>query len=136
MKNLLKKITLLALVLIMSASLFACGDEKAYSESGLNYVLPKYMKELEVSAAYADIAYGTLDDRSLEFTIYFYSKNELLSELLLDTESTVEQYANWFVAMNEYQNVERSYDEEGRKITLRYVYEDGSEAPSSCRGGY
>ena len=88
------------------------NDNNSYSISGINFILPKYMKEIEVSASYADIAYGTLDDRTLEFTIYFYSKNELLSELLLDTESTVEQYANWFVAMNEYQNVERSYDEE------------------------
>ena len=125
MKKMIKKISVVALVLILALSMFGCKnkDEVKYSESGLNFVLPKYMKELEVSAAYGDLAYGTLDDRHLEFTVYFYSSSELLTELLLDKESTVEQYASWFVAMNDYENVEEEYNKEAQKITLRYVYE-------------
>ena len=125
MKKAFKKLTLLSLALVLVFSLVSC--DKKYNESGLNFVLPEYMKELEVSEAYADVAYGTLDDRSLEFTVYFYAANELLTELLLDKESTVKQYADWFVERNDYENVEEKYDEEGCRITLRYVYEDGND---------
>jgi hypothetical protein len=130
MKMMIKKILVAALILVIAVSLFGCGDNdgKKYNESGLNFVLPDYMKELEVSASYADVAYGTLDDRSLEFTVYFYSASELLSELLMDRDSTVKQYADWFVEMNGYENVSERYDEEGKKITLRYVYESGSDS--------
>ena len=125
MKNAFKKITLMMLAVILVFSLISC--DKKYNESGLNFVLPDYMKELEVSASYADVAYGTLDDRGLEFTVYFYASNELLTELLLDKESTVKQYADWFVERNDYEGVEEEYDEENSRITLRYVYEDGSD---------
>ncbi len=127
MKKTFKKLTFLIVALALTLSLFSCGDGVEYNESGLNYVLPDYMKELEVSEAYADIAYGTLDDRNLEFTIYFYSAAELLSELLLNTDTTVKEYADWFVELNDYQNVEEKYDEAGKNITLRYVFEDGND---------
>ena len=125
MKNAIKRFTLLTLVIIIALSLVSC--DKKYNESGLNFVLPDYMRELEVSASYADVAYGSLDDRSLEFTVYFYASNELLTELLLDKESTVKQYADWFVERNDYENVEEDYDEENSRITLQYVFEDGND---------
>jgi len=125
MKNALKKIILLMLALTLAFSFTSCDNK--YNESGLNFSLPDYMKELEVSEAYADVAYGTLDDRDLEFTVYFYASNELLTELLLDKESTVKQYADWFVERNDYENVDEEYDEEGKRITLKYVYEDGND---------
>ena len=128
MKRLVKKILLTLMTFSLAFSLFSCDGYEKYNESGLNFSLPDYMKELEVSAEYGDIAYGTLDGRGLEFTVYFYSAEELMSELWMDKESTVKKYADWFVENNEYQNVEEDYDEEGRKITLRYVYEMGSDS--------
>ena len=129
MKKTVKKILLSVVVLTLILSLFSCGDGFVkYSESGLNYKLPDYMKELEVSEAYADIAYGTLDGSSVEFTIYFYAAEELTTELFLSKDSTVRQYADWFVQLNEYENIEEEYDEEGKKIILRYVYEDGADS--------
>lgn len=129
MKKLNKKISVILLALTLVFSLASCGDSNEYfneyNENGLNFTLPKYMKELEVK--YADLAYGTLDESGLEFMIYFYSRDELMSKLYMDMDTTVEKYADWFVQFNEYENVEVEYDEEACSIVLRYVYENGAE---------
>ena len=127
MKRIIKRF--LALSLILTSLFFAvsCGDGKSdiikYSESGLNFSLPPYMEKLNVN--YADICYGNLKDGT-EFLVYFYSREALLTELYLPLDATVKEYADWFVAVNGYENVEEEYSEADKKIVLKYIYEPES----------
>ena len=91
-----------------------------YSESSLCFSLPAYMAETDVN--YADVCYGNISDNA-QFFVYFYAKEQLVTELYLDKEATVKEYADWFVAVNEYENVDEKYDEENKEIVLKYVYE-------------
>ncbi len=123
MKRILKNlffITLIFATLIIAAS---CGGEmKKYSENGLNFSLPKDMEKLNVN--YADIAYG--NDELAEFFVYFYSRDSLLTALALEKDATVKEYADRFVGMNGYTDVEENYDEANKVIVLKYVYEEES----------
>lgn len=94
---------------------------KSYTESGLKFALPEYMKKLSVT--YADICYGNITDNA-QFYVYFYSKDSLLTELYLSKDATVKEYADWFVDVNNYVNVSESYDEKAKKIVLKYIYDD------------
>ncbi|MBE6644764.1 MAG: hypothetical protein E7612_05220 [Ruminococcaceae bacterium] len=94
-----------------------------YSENGLNFSLPSYMETINVN--YADLCFANSGDDT-QFFIYFYSSEALLTDLYMDMDSTVKEYADWFVNLNGYTNVEENYDEENKKIVLKYVYEDES----------
>ena len=126
MKKMFKKILLTVLSLALLLSVFSCLKDNTdikYNEGGLNYSLPDYMKKMEVPAAYGDVAYGSLDERNIEFLIYFYPKESLMSQLLLDMNATVKEYADDFVLYHGYEKVEESYSEQECLITLKYVYE-------------
>ena len=92
-----------------------------YSENGLNFSLPSYMETINVN--YADLCFANSGDDT-QFFIYFYSSEALLTDLYMDMDSTVKEYADWFVNVNGYTNVEENYDEANKKIVLKYIYED------------
>lgn len=128
MKRIYKKFILITLIIASLFSVASCfggssSGMKKYSENGLNFALPKDMEKLNVN--YADIAYG--NDDFAQFFVYFYSKDSLLTELALDKEATVKEYADWFVGMNGYINVEENYDETNKVIVLKYVYEEEND---------
>jgi len=92
-----------------------------YSESSLNFSLPTYMREMDVE--YADICFGNISDGA-EFFVYFYSNEALATEFpTLDRNSSVKEYADWFVEENGYTNVTEEYNSVARKLILKYVYE-------------
>ena len=93
-----------------------------YSESGLDFALPAYMQKISVPATYADLCFSNHGDGT-QFFIYYYSREALLTDLVLDMDCTVKDYADWFVNVNGYDNVETEYDEENKKLVQRYVYE-------------
>lgn len=102
-------------------SVFSCGGDgmEHYNTAGLKFSLPDYMKKANVN--YADVAYANND--GCEFFIYFYSSTELLTVLYIDKDSTVLEYADWFVGQNGYTGIEREYDEANCKLIQSYIYE-------------
>lgn len=123
MKRLIKNIFLVTLIISMLLCTCSCGGNngmKRYSESGLIFSLPTYMQEFSVE--YADLCYGN-HEKNLEFFVYFYGSDALLTQLYLPTDCTVKDYAEWFVNMNEYEDVLEFYDEENARIVLEYIYE-------------
>ena len=124
MKKPLKQLILLMTVLAIILCAVGCRRNDRndgmvrYSESGLKFALPKEMEKMSVD--YADICYG---NGEAEFFVYFYGSDALLTELYLDPNSTVKEYAEWFVNVNDYENVSENYDEENAKIVLEYIYE-------------
>ncbi len=96
----------------------------SYNEFGLKFKLPENMKKLEVN--WADLCYGERDnaEENVLFFIYYYTSDSLLTELYLSKETTVSEYAIWFISVNGYTDVERNLNEDGRIITLKYLYED------------
>ncbi len=124
MKTILKTFLVLLLISATALSVISCDDGLVdgmivYDDAGLKYRLPPSMEPTKVN--YADVSYAN-EDR-VEFFIYFYSADELLTKLYIDKDSTVLEYADEFIRKNEYINVDMDYDEENRKITLSYVYE-------------
>lgn len=93
-----------------------------YSESGLNFALPDYMRKISVPPEVADLCFSNSGDGT-QFFIYYYSREVLLTDLVLNMDCTVKDYADWFVNVNGYVNVEQDYDEENKKLVQRYVYE-------------
>ena len=91
-----------------------------YTESGLNFALPDYMKKINVS--YGDICFA--NDDSAEFFVYFYSSEGLLTECFLAMDSTVKEYWDWFSNMNGYEDIEENYDEAKKKISAKYEFDD------------
>ncbi len=122
------RLLIIALLLFSSIiSLPSCGNSdksgfKKYESAGLKYAIPKNMYELNVPQEYADLAYG--NDDGVEFMIYFYSAEELLTLIYIDKDSTSLEYADVFAQRNEYTNPEvasdfvREYDEEKRTATI------------------
>ncbi len=96
----------------------------SYSECGLNFALPDYMKKINVPTTYADICFSNRGDGT-EFFIYYYSRESLLVDLSLNMDSTVKEYVDWHEEANGYvyDNIEEEYDEENQKIVQRYFYE-------------
>ena len=47
----------------------------------------------------------------------------MLTDLVLDMDCTVKDYADWFVNVNDYAGVVAEYDEENQKLVQKYVYE-------------
>jgi hypothetical protein len=124
MKRIFKKLLFITLIFATMVTAVSCGgDMKKYHENGLHFSLPKDMRKLSVS--YADLCYG--NDDFAQFFVYFYSKDSLLTDLALEKEATVKQYADWFVGMNGYTDVTENYDEENKVIVLKYVYEDEAD---------
>ena len=123
MKSFIKKALSLFLILVMLVCVASCGkDTVNYSEAGLNFSLPKYMEKRNFMNV--DLAFSSNEDRYLQFHVYFYTNDTLMGDpTYMPKDVTVEYYAMWFIAINEYTNVDKSYDEAGRKIVLRYVYE-------------
>ena len=93
-----------------------------YCEVGLNFALPETMKTISVPAEYADICFSNSGDGT-QFFIYYYSREALLADLVLNMDCTVKDYADWFVSVNEYNNVDVKYDEENKTLTQKYIYE-------------
>ena len=93
-----------------------------YSESGLNFALPDYMKKISVPPEYADLCFSNSGDGT-QFFIYYYAREALLTDLVLDMDCTVKDYAEWFVNVNDYVGVVQEYDEENQKLVQKYVYE-------------
>ena len=127
----MKKILCILLFSALAFSLIACsGDDSSlnadglieYSESGLEFALPEEMTKRSVN--YADVCYS---DGTVEFFVYFYSRDALLTELFLNKDTTVSEYADWFVNANSYEGVVRELDESGKKIEMHYVYEPDGE---------
>ena len=127
----MKRILCILLLSALALSLVACKGGGAslnadglieYSESGLEFALPEEMTKRSVS--YADICYS---DGKVEFFVYFYSRDALLTDLFLNKDTTVSEYADWFVNLNRYEGVERKLDEDGKKIEMCYVYEPEGE---------
>ncbi len=120
-KKTLKVISAVLLICVtLLTSLVSCGDDdgfKRYAESGIIYELPIDMKKLSVN--YADICHG---NGEAEFMVYLYGRDALLSELYLKKDSTVKEYADWFVNNNGYVGVTEVYDEANSKIVLEYIY--------------
>jgi hypothetical protein len=94
-----------------------------YSESGLNFALPASMKKINVS--YADICFSNNDNA--EFFVYFYSSEGLQTEYYLAPDATVKEYWDTFAVLWGYENVEENYEEDKKKITLKYVYDELGE---------
>lgn len=120
MKRLLK---MLFALLLISATLFStvsCGekDYKDYSVSGLSFRLPKDMKEINVN--YSNISYW---NGEAEFFAEPIPRDALLSEYILDKDITATEFSEVLVAVNGYENVEKTYDEVRDSVTLSYVYE-------------
>ena len=117
-------------MLLLAFGLVACGDGgdgfTDYSNGGLEYELPDSFGEIDVN--YADYAYTSKDFPGLEVMMYFYSTEQLVSDIYLKSSSTVKEYADWFVNQNGYKDVEEKYDEEEKMITLRYFYDEGIES--------
>lgn len=129
MKKIIKKFTLITLIISCVVASVSCGSGmKKYSENGLNFSLPRDMKKQNVS--YADLCYG--NEEFVQFFVYFYSKDSLLTELALDKEATVKEYADWFVGRNGYTGVEENYDETNNVIVLKYIYVDEDENDYYC----
>jgi len=122
MKRLIKNIFLITMIISILLCACSCGGNngmKRYSESGLIFSLPTYMQKFSVE--YADLCYGN-HEKNLEFFVYFYGSDSLLTQLYLPTDCTVKDYAEWFVNMNEYEDVLEFYDEENARIVLEYIY--------------
>ena len=123
-----KIIVKLALILVVISTLFtvtSCGGEmKSYNESGLIFKLPKKMKKLEVN--WADLCYGESGnvEENVYFFVYYYTSDTLLTDLYLAKETTVSEYADWFINANGYTDVEKNLNEDGTVISLKYIYED------------
>ncbi len=130
MKRTFKKTIASVLALLLAFGLVACSDGgdgfTDYSNGGLEYELPDSFGEIDVN--YADYAYTSKEFPGLEVMMYFYSTEQLISDIYLKSSSTVKEYADWFVHQNGYVGVEEDYDEEEKKIVLKYFYEDGSES--------
>ena len=97
-----------------------------YSTQGLTFYLPLYMQELDVN--YADYAYKSSDDsimtKDVEIMMYFYSPEQIISDLHMQRDVTVKEYADWFMRQYAGISVEENYDEENEVITLKYIYYD------------
>ena len=128
----MKKILCILLLSALALTLAACSSGGGptlnedglvpYSESELEFALPEEMTLSTVD--YADICYS---DGTAEFLVYFYPRDMLLTDLFLDKDATVEEYAEWFVYRNGYVGVEKKLDESGKRIELSYVYDpDGA----------
>ena len=135
MKRMLKKTLATALIIVMTLCVVACGggDDDgyiSYTSAGLNYEFPDYIQEIDVN--YADYAYASMDysimTRDVEVLMYFYSSDQLISDLALSRNVTVKDYAKWFIRQYAGVTMEENYDEENSIITLKYVYEEGSDS--------
>ncbi len=128
MKRLFKTTLLLLLVLATLTAVAACKKDdgmRTYDSAGLKFTLPKDMKEANVT--YADLCYA---NGECEFFIYFYTNTELLTVLYIDKNSTVLEYADWFVNVankDRYPHIESEYDEERGVLRQWYVYEPDGE---------
>ena len=120
MKKLFKPLLVLLLIVASLVSTVSCRDDgyKKYSISGLNFRLPSDMKKTNVN--YASISYW---NGEAEFFAEPISRDALLSEFILDKDISASEFADVFVAVNEYENVEKTYNEENGSVTLAYVYE-------------
>ncbi len=129
MKKTLKTLLLFLLLLSTLIAAVSCKEDDGlvtYDTAGIKFKLPKEMREANVS--YADLAYA--DNNGCEFFIYFYSATELLTMLYIDKDSTVLEYADWFVNVankDRYTDIEREYDEAGAKLIQHYLYEPNGE---------
>ena len=119
MKKIIKSFLLILTVISSLISTVSCSDEVKYSKGGLTFTLPKDMKEMNVN--YADVCFG--NDDGAEFFIYYYSRDALLTELYLDKDVSVSEYADWFVDRNEYENVDKKLNSAGNIIVMSYIYE-------------
>lgn len=130
MKKLVSNLILISMMLGLALGLVSCGEDEndlvSYAEAGIYFKLPGYMEEYNVPAAQADKCYGDRDnlEEGVEFSIYYYTKQTLMTTLFLSGDSTVKEYADWFVAANSYEmEIEEDYQETEQKITLKYYYE-------------
>lgn len=120
MKKLFKSVLILLLVFTTVLCAASCGESeyKDYSISGLNFRLPNDMKETNVN--YANISYW---NGEAEFLAEPIPRDALLAEYILDKDITVTEFAEVFIAVNEYENVEKTYDEVRDSMTLSYIFE-------------
>ncbi len=129
MKKIIVKLLFVIVLASTVLSVTSCddGELKSYSEAGLNFKLPSNMKKFAVE--WADICYGDYDNTTENplFFVYYYSSEALLEDLFLGTDITVSEYADWFINVNEYTNVEKTLSEDGTSIVLKYIYEDESD---------
>ena len=124
MKKTIKNFALITLIISCVFAYVSCGSGmKKYSENGLNFSLPRDMEKLNVN--YADLCYG--NDDFTQFFVYFYPKDSLLTDLALEKEATVKEYADWFIGINGYTGIEENYDEANKVIVLKYVYEEEND---------
>ncbi len=130
----MKKIVVkLFFVLVIISSVFgitSCGDDGgmvSYSEAGLNFKLPKNMEKLEVN--WADSCFGDRNNvkENAQFFTYYYSRDALLTDLYLDKDVTVSEYADWFKNANGYTDVQKTVNEAGNTATLKYEYHEDGE---------
>ena len=127
MKKILVKLFLVLVTVSLIFSISSCGGEmKSYSVAGLNFKLPESMEKLEVN--WADVCYGERNniEENPQFFIYYYSRDELLTEIYLGKDVTVSEYATWFINANGYTDVEKNLNEDGTSISLKYIYEEES----------
>ena len=91
----MKKITILALVLIFALTLSACGNAAEHKEptqlgtSAFSIVLPKGYAQTEDDMDEDQIAYYYKDDKSIDFDVYQWAKGD---------NFTLESEANYYAA--------------------------------------
>ena len=127
----LKKTLATVMIMVMSLCAVSCGggDDDGYityTSAGLNYEFPDFIQEIDVN--YADYAYTSSDysimTKDVEIMMYFYSGEQIISDLHMQRNVTVKEYADWFMKQYAGISVEENYDEENNIITLKYVYDD------------
>ena len=124
MKRILNLFLAILLVLSTLLCVVSCSDKdyKEYSISGLHFTLPKDMKETNVN--YASISYW---NGEAEFLADAIPRDVLLTEYILDKDITAQEFAEVFIKVNGYDNVEKTYDEARDAVILSYVYEQEEE---------
>ena len=127
MKKIIVKLLFVLVIASTVLGIASCGDDgelKSYSEAGLNFKLPKKMDKFEVE--WAAVCYGDHDniEENPLFFIYYYSRESLSTELYLDKDITVSEYADWFINANSYTKVKKTLNDDKTVITLKYIYED------------
>jgi ABC-type glycerol-3-phosphate transport system substrate-binding protein len=121
MKLIFKKILVCVLLLAAVVCSASCGesdDVTFYSDEVWSFTLPKDMKKMNVTTT--AICYG---NGEAVFFAEVFSRDEILTELFIDKDVSIDEYADILIELNEYTEVEKKLIPERNAAIIKYAYE-------------
>ena len=126
----MKKIVALILLLLLSLSMFSCGDKAVedeeflgYYQLGLAYSIPKSFELKNYN--YGDLTYA--DGEGAYFFFSAFSPEEIEEDMKQNPDITVQEYTEIFKLMVAPLDTEYEYDSEKGMSDFEYVYEYDDE---------